>query len=331
MSRKIPFVTSQNDFDAYLAKNQLLVAQFTATWCGPCRAILPVVDELYTKDAYADIEFVRADLDLQQAVLTTYSITSVPTFVYFNSGIEVSRVSGANAREITMNLDRLAESAATSNHGRNGNGSAAKAEKWLHVSHLIPKGYEILNDSIDFTRFEALNIVCNSENTTTADPSNERDRELDVKDTFKTSSDPITVTTDTDSQGILYIPFLNVTKIYSILIMKSAADDTQPPNHIKIWSNQHTAPLFESAMDDSACPHDQRITHKGETESGGGVGGIDTDEWFTCPVKYVRFQNCLSITIFIDGADEDTLTSWDKILLVGISGDLTELKTISRE
>lgn len=318
MTESIQFIKSQADFGAYLSSNVLVVAQFTATWCGPCRAILPVIDGLYTNPTYASVEFVRVDLDQQQAVLTKYSISSVPTFIYFNGGIEVARVSGANPQEITTNLDRLVESTPAITHKRHGNGIAAKvkADKWSQISHLIPKGYTILNDSIDFARFEALNIVC--EATTGNLPTN-------VKDTLKRTSDPSTVITDTDSQGILYIPFLNITKMYSVLIKRSpTSPQWQRPTHIKIWSNQQAPPLFEAAMEDSACLHDQTITH------GPPLEGAD-DEWIVCPVKYVKFQNCLSITIFIEGANEDVCTAWDKILLVGISGNLTELKTISRE
>lgn len=301
-------ITSPADFDAYLKSNQLLVAQFTASWCGPCRAITPVIDQLYLSDKCANIEFVRIDLDLQQQVLAAHSISSVPTFIFFSSGSPIDRVLGANARAINAALDKLVATPPAAHFGRHGNGadlSSAVSNKWLDAAPFIPLGYRIINDCIDFGRFEALNVLPQGA----------------ARDTFDVKCDELAVATDADSQAIAFVPFLNVAKVYSVLVRAPAlADDNdlqQLPTRIKIWSNQPTSPLFESAVEDEHCLHQQKLDGPGP--------------WYECRVKYVRFQNCQSITLFMEGADEDLPIVWDKILIVGVSGESSLVQTIPRE
>ena len=64
---------------------------FSATWCGPCKAFKPVMQEV-ANDGYS-IEFI--DVDQSQETATKYGIRSVPTTVIEENGIEVNRFVGA--------------------------------------------------------------------------------------------------------------------------------------------------------------------------------------------------------------------------------------------
>ena len=64
---------------------------FSATWCGPCKAFKPIMQEV-TNDGYS-IEFI--DVDQSQETATKYGIRSVPTTVIEENGIEVNRFVGA--------------------------------------------------------------------------------------------------------------------------------------------------------------------------------------------------------------------------------------------
>ena len=64
---------------------------FTATWCGPCKAFKPVINEI-AGEGYS-IQFI--DIDLQQDLAAKYNVRSVPTTVIEENGIEVNRFIGA--------------------------------------------------------------------------------------------------------------------------------------------------------------------------------------------------------------------------------------------
>lgn len=315
----IQFVRSTKEFDDYVSKNKYLVANFTALWCQPCQQIKPVIDKLYESGAYEKIEFNRVDLDQQRDLAIRYNVSSIPTFIYLEDGKEVSRVSGANLPEIVNKLDLLAEKARSdSSAGRFGSGNSAKTlasnSELSGVSKLIPPGFEILNNSIDFGQFEALNALV-------LDKSSESDIRNLFKLDFKGS---ITVLSDADSQLLFHVPLLNISKVYSIFIKfrdpstitvkedqeldeEELKSETQLPNLIKVWPNR--AVSFDDATDNSAA-HIEKIEA--------------TEGWHECKFKFVRFQNVQNLSIFLDGDDEDYHTLIEKIIIVGVNGDSKE-------
>lgn len=101
MANHIPHLTDEN-FQQTIAKGITLV-DFYATWCGPCRMIVPIIEQLAGKvEGKANI----AKLDIDQAQQTTASlqITSVPTLILFKDGKEVKRVVGVKDLDYLLNL-----------------------------------------------------------------------------------------------------------------------------------------------------------------------------------------------------------------------------------
>jgi len=74
--------------------NGKVVLQFTASWCGPCRVLLPRIEKIM-KDAPA--EWILVDVDAEPGMREEYNVLSVPTVVLLNDGEEVSRHIGAPA------------------------------------------------------------------------------------------------------------------------------------------------------------------------------------------------------------------------------------------
>jgi thioredoxin 1 len=68
---------------------------FTADWCGPCKKVRPIVEELIT-DGYL---FQVIDADSEIELVKTFEIKSIPTFILFNEGIEINRFSGAKTKK----------------------------------------------------------------------------------------------------------------------------------------------------------------------------------------------------------------------------------------
>ena len=67
--------------------------KFTAAWCGPCRSLGPVINEI--KDEFKSVIFEEYDVDVAYAAATEYSIRSLPTIVIVKDGEEVERFTGA--------------------------------------------------------------------------------------------------------------------------------------------------------------------------------------------------------------------------------------------
>lgn len=71
---------------------------FWAEWCGPCRMVSPVVDEL-SEDYAGKVKFVKVNVTDAQDVASEYSITSIPTLSLFNKGQVVTQQLGAASKE----------------------------------------------------------------------------------------------------------------------------------------------------------------------------------------------------------------------------------------
>ena len=83
----VPYVQEQ-EFDALLADNSLVVVDFTASWCGPCRKISPLMDQLM-QDFPNEVTVVKIDIDQCKVTAKQYSIKSIPAVLIFKEGVVV--------------------------------------------------------------------------------------------------------------------------------------------------------------------------------------------------------------------------------------------------
>jgi thioredoxin 1 len=75
-----------------LSTNELAVVDFWAPWCGPCRMLGPIVDELSTE--ITDVAIGKVNVESNAVASTEYGITSIPCLIFFKGGVEVDRVKG---------------------------------------------------------------------------------------------------------------------------------------------------------------------------------------------------------------------------------------------
>ncbi len=86
---------TQEQFEHAVHEDRLTVVDAFATWCGPCAKMLPVVDRLANE--HPEAQFLKLDVDELEELSEELNVTSMPTFVFFQRGHEVFRISGANA------------------------------------------------------------------------------------------------------------------------------------------------------------------------------------------------------------------------------------------
>ncbi|KAL3868872.1 hypothetical protein ACJMK2_041628 [Sinanodonta woodiana] len=83
------------------AGNKLVVVDFWAGWCGPCKVIDPVVQALAVDPGLQDkVVFVKVDVDEASEVAEAVGIECMPTFVFFKNGHKVDDMSGANGEKL---------------------------------------------------------------------------------------------------------------------------------------------------------------------------------------------------------------------------------------
>ena len=75
--------------------------KFSAAWCGPCRALAPVINEVKTQ--FSNVVFEEYDVDVAYDEATKYGIRSVPTVIIEKNGVEVERFTGAAAKMTYVN------------------------------------------------------------------------------------------------------------------------------------------------------------------------------------------------------------------------------------
>lgn len=87
--------TQETRFDDFLRASQLpVLADFWASWCGPCRMMAPVLKEL-AQEWQGRIVVVKVNTEEKPHLAQQYGISAIPTMILFKSGAEVHRVSGA--------------------------------------------------------------------------------------------------------------------------------------------------------------------------------------------------------------------------------------------
>jgi thioredoxin 1 len=108
-------VTCWEDLERIVRKGISLVG-FTAPWCDPCRAQMPIINELVS--VYHDLAtIITVDIDMQRTIAYRLGIQSIPTLILFKDGVEIDRFFGLQAMNtLDSALKNATVEAATSRH-----------------------------------------------------------------------------------------------------------------------------------------------------------------------------------------------------------------------
>lgn len=95
-----------SSFNEIIEGNNLVIIDFWAEWCGPCRAYAPVFERV--SEEYPDVVFAKVDTEVEQALAGSFGIRSIPTTIAFKEGIGVFMQPGALPEDALRDLiDKL--------------------------------------------------------------------------------------------------------------------------------------------------------------------------------------------------------------------------------
>lgn len=96
MAGSLAVAASDDTFQSEVEQYQgLVIVDFWAEWCGPCRIIAPVLDQLADQYGPRGLKVVKVDVDANQATAMRFNVRSIPTLIFFKAGKLVDTVVGA--------------------------------------------------------------------------------------------------------------------------------------------------------------------------------------------------------------------------------------------
>lgn len=254
---------------------KLVVVDFSASWCGPCKTIAPKFSDLSLK--YSVAVFLKVDVDQCEDIAATHNVSAMPTFLFFKGKVKVDEMTGADEKKLEEKIKKWI------GEGDNDVGVKGHMDLGLFVEK---SGCECLNESDDHHLSAAL------------------------------AKGPDYLESDCDEQLLISIAFNQAVKLHSLKIQ--GPDDGRGPKTVKLFTNLTKTMDFDSAESFEAV---QTLE----------LTADDINEDIIIPLKFVKFQNVLGLTLFFQnnqGGEETTVV--DYIGFIGSPLDTTNMEDFKR-
>ncbi|MCI5745635.1 MAG: thioredoxin [Erysipelotrichaceae bacterium] len=76
-------ITTKEEFETLISQNNNVIIDFYATWCGPCKMIAPIMEDVSKE--FSDVKVVKVDVDEASELASMFNITSIPTIIYIKN------------------------------------------------------------------------------------------------------------------------------------------------------------------------------------------------------------------------------------------------------
>ncbi|KAI1760711.1 DUF1000-domain-containing protein [Hypoxylon sp. FL1150] len=320
-------IQSTEQFGELLKNSRIVVADFYAKWCGPCKQIAPFYEQLSVSLSRPKVAtFVKVDTEAEgsKAIAAEFAVTHLPTFIVFRDGSVVEKVKGANPKQLQSIVEKLSndiENASQGGSSSSGSGGLA----WRGAD--LPRGYTDISDSIDVRGLELLNADESHFSVRTLFNRSKPSALSKDKDT-SSSGEKDWIESDTDEQLLLYTPFNSAIKLHTIQITSLPPDDEDEdeddvpmrPKTLKLFTNRPHNLGFDEADDIEPT---QAIEISEEDWNSNGTANLG--------LRFVRFQNITSLVIFVaDGDGDSEKVRIDRIRLIGESGEKREMGKLEK-
>ncbi|OTA64884.1 putative thioredoxin [Hypoxylon sp. EC38] len=315
-------IQSPEQFNELLKSSRIVVADFYANWCGPCKQIAPFYEQLTRQLSRPNVAtFVKVNTEAEgaKAVAAEFAVTSLPTFIIFRDGSVVEKVKGANPSQLQSIVEKLSNDIENASQGGSGSGSGGIA--WRGAD--LPRGYTDVSDAIDVRGLELLNADDTHFSVRTLF---NKDKPSALSKDKATSNEKDWVESDTDEQLLLFTPFNSAIKLHTIQITSlpptDEDDDDVPmrPRTIKLFTNRPHNLGFDEAEDIDPT----QTIEIGENDwNSNGTASLG--------LRFVRFQNVTSLVIFVvDGDGDGEKVRLDRIRFIGESGEKREMGKLEK-
>ncbi|KAI8632511.1 DUF1000-domain-containing protein [Xylariaceae sp. FL1651] len=323
MSKPIE-ITSTEQFSTLLKESRLVVADFYANWCAPCRQIAPFYEQLSQTIAKPKfITFVKVNTEAEGAkdVAAEFAVTTLPTFILFRDGAVVEKVKGANPQGLRSLIEKLTSDAESGGEASGSSGSGGLA--WRGAD--LPRGYIDISDVVDVRGLELLNAETDFSVRTLF--SKNKPSTLDKSRNASDEKD--WVESDTDEQLLLFAPFNSAVKLHTLQITSLPPTDSDDDDADEAPMRPKTIKLFTNR------PHNLGFDEADDIDPTQTIE-IGEDDWNSngtanLTLRFVRFQNITSLVIFIvDGDGDSEKVRLDRLRLIGESGEKREMGKLEK-
>ncbi|KAH8700264.1 putative thioredoxin [Talaromyces proteolyticus] len=320
-------ISSKEQFSSLLTSSTIVVTDFYADWCGPCKAIAPMYEQLANQLSRPNqITFTKVNVDQQQDIARTYGVTAMPTFIMFKRGRPVSTIRGADPNKLSEAVRKLATEANNMEaEGGEESAGAEGASGWIGAG--LPRGYKDVTDQVSVKGLDLLNRdsergsagVLFDQSKPSALAGKGKEKQADW------------VESDTDEQLMLYIPFDARIKVHSLHITSlpptTAGEDEDEdelpmrPRTLRLYTNRSTVLGFDEAEDMEPTQ----------------IANIAAEDWdrktgtAKVELRFVKFQAVTSLVVFfVDGDGEREKIRVDRIRVIGEAGEKRELGKLEK-